>query len=192
MGSITLQRGATPYAVADTYLSWYHKTLNFGAWDYMQDRNTVYSPLIRFSIFQSEGGPVPNGARITSATLSLYKYTSYNMVFALHRVLQDWSEKGATWDQRLPGISWVSAGANALGADIGLTPDATASTDFNPGWINFDVTSSVQNMALGTSGPNYGWRLKGASGYISGLKRMYSSEFVGMPAQRPKLVITYQ
>ena len=115
----------------------------------------------------------------------------YNMVFALHRVLQDWSESSATWNQRLPGIGWVTAGANALGADIGLTPDANASTDFNPGWINFDVTSSVQTMGLGTSGLNYGWRLKSVSGNISGLKRIYSSEFAGMPDQRPKLVITY-
>lgn len=191
-GQITLQRGASPFAVTDTYLSNYHKTLNFGATTNVQDQASNYSSLMRFAIFQSEGGPVPNGARITSATLSLYKYSSYNMVFAVHRVLQDWSESTATWNLRLPGVSWSTAGANGLGADIATLPDASAATGFDPGWINFDVISSVQEMSLAPSLANYGWRLKGVSGYTSAIKRIYTSEFIGTPSLRPKLVITYE
>lgn len=192
-GPITLQRGAGPFAVADTYLSAYHQTLNFGANTGFQDQFSNYSSLMRFAIFQSEGGPVPNGTKITSATLSLYKYSYYNMVFALHRVLLDWSESSATWNRRLPGLSWSTAGANGLGTDIAATPDALASTNFNPGsWINFDVTSSVQGMSLAPSPANFGWRLKGVSGYTSAIKMFYSSEFTGMPSLRPKLVITYE
>lgn len=67
-----------------------------------------------------------------------------------------------------------------------------AATDFNPGWINFDVTSSVQEMSLALSLANFGWRLKGVSGYTSAIKMFYSSEFTGMPSLRPKLVITYE
>jgi len=191
-GPITLQRGAGPFAVADIYLSYYHQTLNFGAATYVQDQFSNYSSLIRFAIFQSEGGPVPNGKNITSATLSLYKYSSYNMVFAVHRVLLDWSESSATWNLRLPGLPWTTVGANGLGTDIALMPDASASTDFNPGWINFDVTASVQAMSLAPMLVNYGWRLKWVSGYISGRKQIYSSEFTGTPSLRPKLVITYE
>ena len=166
--------------------------MNFGTTTSVQDQYSSYSSLMRFAIFQSEGGPVPNGARITSATLSLYKYSSYNMVFAVHRVLQDWSESTATWNQRTPGLSWSTAGANGLGTDIASAPDASASTDFNPGWINFDLTSSVQAMSLAPALANYGWRLKGVSGYSSAIKRMYSSEFTGMPLLRPKLAIVYE
>lgn len=190
-GSITLQRGASPFAVSDTYLSAYHSTLNFGAASNLQDQFSNYSPLMRFAIFQSEGGPIPNGTNITSATLSLYKYSSYNMVYSVHRVLLDWSESSATWNLRQPGLAWSTVGANGLGTDISATPDASASTDFNPGWINFDVTASVQAMSLAPTLANYGWRLKGVSGYTSGLKWIYSSEFSGTPTLRPKLVITY-
>lgn len=191
-GPVTLQRGAGPYAVADTYLSAYHTTLNFGASSNVQDQYSNYSSLMRFAIFQSEGGPVPNGANISSATLSLYKYSSYNMVYAVHRVLLDWSESGATWTQRSPGLGWSTLGANGLGSDIAATPDASAATDFNPGWINFDVTASVQAMSQAPTPANYGWRLKGVSGYTSALKKFYASEFISTPSLRPKLVITYQ
>jgi hypothetical protein len=190
-GAITLQRGAGPFVVADTYLSAYHTTLNFGATSNLQDQFSNYSSLMRFAIFQSEGGPVPNGTNIKSATLSLYKYSSYNMVFAVHRVLLDWSESSATWKLRLPGLPWTTVGANGLGTDIALTPDALASTDFNPGWIDFDVTASVQEMSLAPTLANYGWRLKGVSGYTSALKKIYASEFTGTPSLRPKLLITY-
>lgn len=190
-GVITLQRGEGVSVVADTYLSAYHTTLNFGATNNLQDQFSNYSSLMRFAIFQSEGGPVPNGTNIKSATLSLYKYSSYNMTFAVHRVLLDWSESAATWTLRLPGLPWSTVGANGLGTDIALTPDALASTDFNPGWINFDVTSSVNEMSIAPTLSNYGWRLKGVSGYASAVKKIYASEFTGTPSLRPKLSITY-
>lgn len=191
-GPITLQRGTAPFAVADTFLSAYHQTLNFGAATYVQDQFSNYSSLMRFAIFQSEGGPVPNGANIGSATLSLYKYSSYNMVYAVHRVLLDWSESSATWNLRLPGLAWSAVGANGMGTDLAATPDASAATDFNPGWINFDVTASVQAMSQAPALANYGWRLKAVSGYTSAIKRFYASEFTGAPALRPKLVISYE
>ena len=157
-----------------------------------QDQFSTYPSLLRFAIFQSEGGPVPNGARITSAVLSVYKYTSYDMVYALHRVLQPWSESAATWNLRLSGTTWATAGANGVDTDIAAVPDATASTNFDPGWINFDVTSSVQQVSLQATPINHGWRLKGVGGNISNLKQMYSSKFNGTPTLRPKLVITYE
>lgn len=40
------------------------------------------------------------------------------MDYALHRVLQDWSETAATWVQRLPGQPWASSGGNGLGTDL--------------------------------------------------------------------------
>lgn len=191
-GTATLQRGATPTAqVWDTYLSVYHKTLNFGMQARMQDQQALYPSLMRFGIFQSEGGPVPNGAQITSAVLSFYKYSSYNMGYAVHRVLQDWSETGATWNQRLPGVAWASAGAAGLGTDIASAADASGTTDFNPGWVTFDVTASVQQMSQAASPANFGWKLRGTSGYLSGLKLFHASE-ASDPALRPKLVVTWQ
>ena len=191
--TVMLQRGATPATVVrDTYLSSYHQTLNFGTSTGILDQFGYYPSLLRFSIFQSEGGPVPNGARITSAVLSLYKYTFYDMTYGLHRLLQDWSESGATWNMRQSGVAWNVAGAGGIGTDIGAVADATASTDFNPGWINFDLGASVQRMSLASPPANFGWRLVGINGNISGLKKFYSSDFITSPDLRPKLVITYE
>ena len=192
-GTVTLQRGVTaPTTVRDTYLSSYHQTLNFGASTGVLDQLGYYPSLLRFAIFQSEGGPVPNGARITSAVLSLYKYSFYDMTYRLHPLLQDWSESAATWNMRQSGVAWNVAGAGGIGTDYGAAADATASTDFNPGWVNFDLGASVQQMSLATPPTNFGWRLVGISGNISGLKKFYSSDFMTAPDLRPKLVITYE
>jgi hypothetical protein len=190
--TVTLQRGAlSNAAVADLYLSSYHKTTNLGASTSVQDQREYYSTLLRFAIFQSEGGPVPDGAQIVSARLSLYKYSTYDMVYGLHRVLQDWSESTATWNQRLPGQPWSTAGANGAGSDYMATADATAATSWAPEWIEFDLTASVAGMSSDTARANYGWRLRSVSGNAN-LKRIYSSEFSADPALRPKLVISYR
>lgn len=190
--TVVLQRGSTAAAVADTYLSTYHKTLNFGTSTQVQDLNANYAALARFAIFQSEGGPVPNGARIQSAVLSLYKYTAYNMNYQLHPVLWEWSEMSATWNQRMAGVPWAVAGANGAGTDYAVLPDATASTDFSSGWVEFNLTAGVQRMSDSSPLINHGWRLRGISGYTSGLKRFYTSDFAADPSLRPKLVVTYE
>lgn len=191
-GTATLQRGVSPATSAwETYLSSYHKSTNFGISNRMPDQFAAYSILLRFAIFQSEGGPVPNGAQITSAVLSVYKYSLYNMNYSVHRLQQDWSETGATWNQRLPGVAWTVGGAGGIGTDFAETADATASIDFNPGWVAFDVTGSLQQMSTAPEPRNYGWRLRGISGYLSGLKYFHTSEAAD-PALRPKLVITWQ
>lgn len=190
-GSVTLQRGSNPAAVADTYLSSYHKTLNFGAVANVQDQREYYSPLLRFAIFQSEGGPVPDGAQITSAVLSIYKYSSYDMSYGLHRVLQPWQEGAATWNQRAPGLAWAVPGGNGAGSDYAAAADATAASSFDPGWIVFDVTDAVGALSAAPAS-NYGWRLRAVSGYTTALKKIYASEFAADASLRPKLVISYQ
>jgi hypothetical protein len=157
----------------------------------VQDQREYYSPLLRFAIFQSEGGPVPDGAQIVSAQLSLYKYSTYDMVYGLHRVLQDWSESTATWNQRLPGLPWSTPGANGAGSDYLAVADATAATAWAPEWIAFDVTGAVAGMSSDAARANHGWRLRSVSGNTN-LKRMHSSEFAADPTLRPKLVISYR
>lgn len=190
--TVTLQRGAWPNAaVADLYLSSYHKTSNLGGSSSVQDQREYYSTLLRFAIFQSEGGPVPDGAQIVSARLSLYKYSTYDMVYGLHRVLQDWSESAATWNQRLSGQPWSSPGANGAGSDYAAVADATAATAWAPEWIVFDLTAAVAGMNSDPARANHGWRLRSVSGNVN-LKRMHSSEFAADPTLRPKLVISYR
>lgn len=191
-GTVVLQRGVNGYAgSADTYLSSYHKSLSFGSNSIMQDSKSYYSMMARFAIFQSEGGPIPDGATIQSARLAFYKYSSYNMVYGVHRVLKNWSEGTANWSQTGASGAWSEGGGNGSGTDYQATPDATASSSFDPGWIEFDVTASVQQMGGSTPTGNFGWRLRAISGYTSALKKFHTSEYGGSIDLRPKLTITY-
>jgi hypothetical protein len=189
-GTVVLQDGMAGYtSTRDTYLSSYHTTLNFGAQATLLSQRDYYTDLYRFAIFASEGGPVPDGAVIQAATLSLYKTTAYDTVFNLHRVLEDWSEGSATWQQRLPGVPWASPGANTIDVDYRSTPDAQTSAPWSAGWVNFDVTSGVSAFAAGQ--PNFGWRLRGVSGNIGNGKLFATREYATDPTLRPKLTVTY-
>jgi len=191
--TVLLQQGLNGYALTtDTYLSSYHTTTAFGESTLLQDTGAAYSGLVRFAIFQSEGGPVPNGATIRSATLSLYKYTSYDVTYDLLRILPDWNASKATWNQRMASTAWGMSGANAPGVDVSAVADATASVGFAPGWIEFDVTNAVQQLSSGSAGPNFGWRLKGVKGNLQNTKRFYSSDYSANPELRPKLLVTYE
>jgi hypothetical protein len=55
------------------------------------------SAVIRFAIFASEGGPVPNTATITSATLSVYKWGGPDAVFKASRLLKSFNESQVSW-----------------------------------------------------------------------------------------------
>ena len=190
--TITIQRGLGPgLVVADTYLSNWNKTGSLGSRADLSDQYSNYSILLRFAIFQSEGGPVPDGATVTSAVLSVYKYTSYNMVYGLHRLLKDWSESAASWNQTGKGGTWSVAGANGAGTDYVALADAVTSVGWSPEWVHFNVTGSVNQMGTSASA-NFGWRIKSSSGYLAGLKSFYSSEYATAQDMRPRLIITYQ
>lgn len=190
---VTLQRGlSTDASVSDTYLSTYHRDLEFGDQSLIQDLSSNYSMLVKFAIFQPEGGPVPRGATIVSARMALYKYTSYDMTYGAHRNLKEWDEKEANWNQARTAVPWSVAGGNGEGSDFITVADGIATTTFEPGWVTFDLTDAVQQMSSSSVLNNYGWRVRGISGYSSALKRFYSSEYLGDPLLRPKLTVIYR
>ena len=191
--SVTLQDGVGGYGgTQETYLYEYHAAINFGADQYLSDKVTVsrFRSLVKFAIFQSEGGPVPDGATIVSASLNLYKYGYYDTKYQLKPLLVDWSETAATWNQRTAGVPWSVAGALGQGSDVAASADAQADAVWDPGWVVFNVTSGVQAIAAG-SRRNLGWVLDPVSGNAN-LKRFYSSEYVGDPTLRPKLLVRYR
>jgi hypothetical protein len=152
-----------------------------------------YGALMRFAIFQSEGGPIPNGASIVSAELSVYKSGYYDPTYRLQRLLAAWSSGQATWHQRLTGVAWSTPGALAVGSDIASEVDAQVRATWNPGWVRFDVRNRVATwsaQAAAGSLANHGWRMSYASGN-NNLTSFRSSEFSSDPALRPKLSIVY-
>jgi hypothetical protein len=205
--TVTLQQDQNGYTgTTDARLWATNPTINYGA-------NTNYSVsheaqnssvVVRFAIFQSEGGPVPNDATITSATLSLFKFSGLEATIKASRLLKNWNEAQATWNVAATGTSWTTAGANSSGSDYVAAPDGQAfvagASGNNCGsgapgtpacWLNIDVTSGVQAFKA-SPGSNFGWKLA----YVSGGDAFSNKDFVSRdstnsPTLRPKLTITY-
>ncbi|SFK43223.1 hypothetical protein SAMN05216302_100682 [Nitrosomonas aestuarii] len=188
---ISLQEGLDGYTgTTDSYIYEYFGAANYGENVSLLDKpsGSRLASIVRFAIFDSEGGPVPDGSTITSAKLSVYKTSFYDHIFRAHRILLNWSESDVTWEQRESGVLWDVAGGLSFGQDIAAIHDGEDAATWNPGWLNLDVTNGVQ--AMSTSGQNYGWRLVPAGGN-NNTKKFASSEYEIDPALRPKLEIEY-
>jgi hypothetical protein len=186
--TLILQDGVNGYAgTRDTFLSQYDPNRAYGGSTLQYGYVPGYTNLVRFAIFQSEGGPVPNGATIQSAKLSLYKSSSYDYTYGAHRVLVDWTEDKATWQHRVNGARWAIAGAGSATLDYRSTADGEGSVGWEPGWLEIDVSSGVRQMAQGQA--NFGWRLVPISGN-NNFKTFHTRE-LSTPSLRPKLTITY-
>jgi PKD repeat protein len=188
--SITLQEGLNSYVgTTDTSGNSDQPGAGYGshaeiAIGYDNDR---FMNLIRFKIFVSEGGPVPDGATITSATLSLQKTSGQDGVVEAKRLLRDWHETQATWTNAATGTPWQVAGARGA-ADVAAAGDGNGAIPVGNGWFDVDVTDSVQAFATGTAS-NFGWRINHVSGPNS--IKEYASRNYGTQSLRPKLTITF-
>jgi len=208
-GTVTLMKGQNNYAGAfDTRLG------NQGgqegtlpSFSLIQESATSFA--IRFLILQSEGGPIPASATISSATLSFYMSGGPASTFKASRFLKNWTETGATWfgtgDAGVP--AWASDGAMGAGSDYLATPDGQASigdagtngcSNVTPDgpfpaacWLNIDVTSGVQAFANGAA-HNYGWKLAYTGAQNGGTPRDFiTSDNPTWTLIRPKLTIAY-
>ncbi|NQD36694.1 DNRLRE domain-containing protein [Permianibacter sp. IMCC34836] len=189
-GTVILQDGVGGYAgTRDNYLSSYSKASNYGSSTLVQEQGGYYTPMLRFAIFQREGGPVPDNSVIQSVRLKIYKYSSYDPRYAMHRLLRDWDEKLSSWNNARSGEAWTVPGAGGAGTDYLAPADAEVTAPWSAGWLDFDVTVGVQAMQNGE--PNYGWRLRRVSGDNANLKRFYTRELSTDPGKRPILEVTY-
>jgi hypothetical protein len=185
-----LRRGLNGYnGVSDTFLDRNLPTTVRGSFNPLYLDSANYTPLIRFVVFQSEGGPVPNGATIQSATLQLYKQY-YNDTVRLNALLKPWIENQATWQLSQTGVPWSALGASGVGTDYSSSVDAVISVPFNPGWVSFDVSTRVRQWATNTT-INFGWRLGSPGGTVNA-KTFNASEYATDPTLRPTLTIVYQ
>jgi hypothetical protein len=189
--SIVLQDGLNSYSgTQDTYLYYYYHWLNFGSADELLsgEGGGSYSMLVRQAIFESEGGAIPQGAVIKSATLSLYKYSPYDQIFQANRLLRDWREMEASWDNANTTTHWSVNGAFGSDTDAVAEADGQGFVGWDPGWLEIDVTSGVQAMSNGAR--NYGWHIMGIGGNTNAI-RFLSREYATDPTLRPKLTIVY-
>jgi hypothetical protein len=188
LSTSVLQRDLNGYTgVSDTFLDGFLLTTVHGGSDPLYLDGSLYTPLVRFAIFQSEGGPVPDGAIFQSATLSLYKQY-YDETLQLNALLGSWVESEATWQQRASGVPWSAGGAAGADRDYVSAPDVQVIPSFNPGWVDFDVSTRAQQWS--DHGGNFGWRLSQTTAG-GNAKTFHSSEYTADPSLRPKLTVVY-
>jgi hypothetical protein len=190
--TVVLQDGLNGYSgTRDTYLYNFWANYNLGTLTTMVEQGGYSVPLVRFAIFNREGGPVPDNATVTSAKLALYKTTYYNATFSASRLLCDWRETEVTWNLCRTGINWATGGAAGVGADYLSAADGVGSVGWDPGgWLEIDVLNGLAAMQTAAV-PNYGWRILRIAGDNVNQKRFSTRNFMTNASQRPKLTISY-
>ena len=130
--------------------------------------------VVRFNVSSC----IPSGARIKTATLSLFLASApgASRTHQLTRVTASWGETTLTWSNQ-PAV----AGAATGNVSTGTTNNVT---------LSWTVLADVQAFADGTA--NNGWRVAdSAEGSLGAQEGQYNSREHATVSQRPSLAITY-
>jgi len=187
--TVTFQQGISGYlSSADTFVHAGAPTTDNGAQaTLIVDGPTVAVPgderqvLIRFdALFTSQGGPIPDGATITAASLQL-NITNISADGAeLHRMLVPWTAS-STWNSLTNGVQRDGVESVAA-ADVTSLWNGTL-----PHLQLIDVKTSVAAWAAG--GVKQGWVL--ATPPPGSDSWQFDSNEATTLANRPKLSVTY-
>ncbi|MGI9289136.1 MAG: DNRLRE domain-containing protein [Pseudomonadales bacterium] len=137
-----------------------------------------YRTLLQFDL-----SALPASATVQTATLELYlqNFGSTDMVKA-HRLVRDWTEDGATWDDYDGTNSW-----NTPGGDY--DPEVAGSFLANgTGPKSMGITAAAQAWVSGSQ-PNYGLILLSDPSPSGNENKYHSSDNASEP--HPKLTLTY-
>ncbi len=187
-----LQEGLAGYSGSqDAWINKRKKVKNFGSKKVLKYKLHRFNLLVEFPIFRSEGGPVPDGSDIQSATLSLYKKSLPGHTLSARRLLAAWDEESVNWNQRADGAPWSSPGAKGVGQDVAAQADGGSTVGAGPQWLDIDVSETVRQMSLGNV-ENHGWLIGSAGRNNEKVAKFYSREAgPGKARFRPKLTISY-
>ncbi len=187
--TVTFQQGTAGYSgEVDTYIDAGAATANNGAAAALvvDLAPSVKQALLRFgNLFASEGGPIPAGATIMSATLTVNVGAGAGTVqqVGFHRMKAAWSASD-NWNT-FGTTPWNStAGIQLDNVEANTSPDA--STTIPDGVNVITVTSSVQAWYASPSS-NFGWVLNET---VDDSVTFDSAEGATV-ANRPKLTVTY-
>lgn len=176
---------------ADAYILNTSATTNFGTAGSLNSgrdgSGNIYRSLIKFDL-----SSIPSSEVVISATLGLRLLADsagYDVTWEIYQILLDWNEAQATWNARLTGTNWNTAGAMGAG-DINPTAIGTSGTISNSTSLNTEISISlnkniIQDMRLLG---NYGFLLKTTSETSNTLWSLYSREHA-TTAYRPKLTV---
>jgi len=164
---------------ADTYADGavLNQGANFGTATQLHVRSDTLGnkrSFVRFNVSSC----IPSGARIKTATLSLFLASApgASRTHQLRRVTASWGETTLTWSNQ-PAV----AGAATGNVSTGTTNNVT---------LSWTVLADVQAFADGTA--NNGWRVAdSAEGALGAQEGRYNSREHATVSQRPSLAITY-
>ena len=176
---IVLQPG--PVEGKDIVIAGIDPDVNYGAYERLVVNESIGSGDYRArSLIQFDLSGTPAETMILSATCALYFYDSDPLdrehTVGAYRIVEDWTESGATWNNASdiydPSYCY----------DIALVAGA------NYGWYSWDVTQLVQEWVNGTY-PNHGMMFKCIDG--NSVTQGFHSSDAPAGNLRPKLTITY-
>ncbi len=186
-GFAIYQSNSDGSTINDTYLREQFPTNNFGTSETLRVGNVSGGTEYRFIIKENNLSGISSGDTIVTAKLQLYVNESYgksNLTIKIHRVTANWTEFGATWNERKSGTSWTSSGGDYL-------EEITAQNITNQSGVfyNFTITSIVQGWING-SYENYGIIIS-APNTASGNYTYFASTNEPNSAQRPLFFIEH-
>jgi hypothetical protein len=185
-------------AATDTTIELLAPTVNFGTGGLLGVGNNEFAgnetwrTLIKFDL-----SSIPQTAYISSATLTLTisaDKAQNARDFKMYRILRDWIEIEATWNQWKNGNAWTTAGCGSNGNDADLTNVwATCSMGTaDSGTKNFVFSATglaeLTKMVFGTY-TNYGWLIKADTEANDAYEFCSSSNATS--GNRPLLTIEY-
>ncbi len=192
IGEVVLQNGLNGYAgTQDTYIASGSPDANYG--------DVVRSMVVSGSfdpagtqriLVQFDTSSIPPGTKVTRATLRMYadlaSTTSGDSgAYGLYRLLQPWTETGATWNSSGAGV-WATPGGDAA-----ATPDAVLpkrSPAETPCWYEWDVTAAAQEL-INDPQANHGWLVRCTDEGLPNRDNFVPREG-RFSSQRPQLIVT--
>jgi hypothetical protein len=129
-----------------------------------------------FVKFDLSACSIPAGARVTSATLSVFLSSApnQNRTWNVGRVTSSWTENNINW----PGPATTASTSVATGTTSNVT-------------LSANVTSNVASFVSGSQ-TNHGWRFSDSAENSSTQRNgQFRSREWGTVSQRPTLVINY-
>ncbi len=190
--TLVFQEGVSPEAsytgVADTYISLYEPTTNYGGVATLKLHTSFDGQertLIKFDISR-----IPSSAVVTQATLYLYAWyrnQQFRVPAYAYQVKQRWNEGDVTWEKATSTEFWGEAGCKDLVNDYDPASAVTTTLNYTNQYYGWNVTQMAQQWVANPIA-NEGVLIFGD---LFHTQYQFRSSNIIATNQRPYLVVTY-